>query len=77
MDFVNKLEVAQKELNETRYWVDLLLATDSLTGSEHKSMIDNADEVMRLVTSSIKTRKAHLEQEKKKPLVMRLLALFF
>ncbi len=77
LDFINKLEVAQKELNETRYWVDLLLATDYLTGSEHKSMIDDTDEVMRLATSSIKTRKAHLEQEKKKPIVMRLLVLFF
>ena len=56
LDFINKLEVAQKELNETRYWVDLLLATDYLTGSEHKSMIDDTDEVMRLATSSIKTR---------------------
>ncbi len=64
-DFINKLEVAQKELNETRYWIELLNATEYLTESEKNSILDDVDEVMRLVTKSIKTRKANLEANKK------------
>ena len=64
-DFINKLEVAQKELNETRYWIELLFATDYLLESEKVSILNDVDEVMRLTTSSIKTRKANLESSKK------------
>jgi four helix bundle protein len=64
-DFINKLEVAQKELNETRYWIELLFATDYLTESEKISILNDVDEVMRLTTSSIKTRKSNLESRKK------------
>ncbi|MBC7777083.1 MAG: four helix bundle protein [Phycisphaerae bacterium] len=64
-DFINKLEVAQKELNETRYWIELLYATDYLTEGEKISILNDVDEVMRLTTSSIKTRKANLESNKK------------
>ena len=64
-DFVNKLEIAQKELNETRYWIELLNATDYLTEAEKISILNDVDEVMRLTTSSIKTRKTNLESNKK------------
>ena len=64
-DFVHKLGVAQKELNETRYWLDLLFASEYINKTEHDSMIKDTDEVMRLVTSSIKTRKQNLANEKK------------
>lgn len=60
-DFINKLEVAQKELNETRYWIELLHATDYLTVAEKQSILNDVDEVMKLTTKSIKTRKANLE----------------
>ncbi len=64
-DFINKLEIAQKELNETRYWIELLNATDYLTEAEKISILNDVDEVMRLTTSSIKTRKTNLESNKK------------
>lgn len=65
-DFVHKLGVAQKELNETRYWLDLLFASEYINKTEHDSMMNDTDEVMRLVSSSIKTRKRNLANEKKK-----------
>ncbi len=64
-DFISKLEIAQKELNETRYWIELLFASDYLSEAEKNSILNDVDEVMRLTTSSIKTRKANLESSKK------------
>ena len=69
IDFVHKLGIAQKELNETRYWLDLLLASDYINSQEYKSIMNDADEVMRLVTSSIKTRKKNIENEKRQQIM--------
>jgi len=30
-DFIHKLSIAQKEINETIYWLDLLKATDYIS----------------------------------------------
>lgn len=59
-DFINKLEIAQKELNETRYWVELLFFCDYLTESEQTSILNDVDEVMKITTKSIKTKKTNL-----------------
>ena len=63
-DFINKLEIAQKELNETNYWLELLHITHFLTETEFNSIVDSVNEVMRLTTSSIKTRKSNLKAQK-------------
>lgn len=62
-DFIHKLGIAQKELNETRYWIDLLYAADFIQESEFRSVMEDVDEVMRLLTSSIKTRKQNLKKQ--------------
>jgi four helix bundle protein len=56
-DFISKLAIAQKEMNECMYWLDLLLAGEYLDAKEHQSMFQDADEVMRLLTSILKTAK--------------------
>jgi four helix bundle protein len=40
MDFIHKLSIAQKEVSETQYWLELLSATDYLNLIEYAS-IDN------------------------------------
>ena len=37
-DFIHKLAIAQKEVNETSYWIQLLEKTDYLTSQEYQSM---------------------------------------
>jgi four helix bundle protein len=57
-DFIHKLGVAQKEINETIYWLELLRATDYLGELEFKSINQNAVEIIRLLTSIIKSTKS-------------------
>ena len=59
-DFVHKLAIAQKEINETCYWLDLLAATDYLTATEATSLQRDATELLKILTSSLKTAKATL-----------------
>ncbi len=59
-DFVHKLAIAQKEINETIYWLELLQATAYLTEQQFESINKDAIELIKLLTSSIKTTKSRL-----------------
>lgn len=59
-DFINKLSVAQKEINETIYWLELLQATDYMDKKQFESLNTDAIELIKLITSSIKTAKKSL-----------------
>lgn len=56
-DFVHKLSIAQKEINETIYWLELLKETNYLTNEQFESINNDAVEVIKLITSIIKTTK--------------------
>lgn len=56
-DFIHKLAIAQKEINETLYWLELLSRTDYITPKEYDSIRTDATEVIKLLTSILKTTK--------------------
>ncbi len=59
-DFIHKLSVGQKETAETQFWLELLYETDYISEEEFKSLYANTVEVMRLIRSSILTKKRNL-----------------
>jgi four helix bundle protein len=56
-DFIHKLAIAQKEINETIYWLELLKETEYLFPDEFESINNDAVEIIKLITGSIKTAK--------------------
>ena len=52
-DLVHKLSIAQKECNETMYWLELLRATDYISCEQYDSLYNNAKELMRILSASI------------------------
>lgn len=54
-DFVSKLSIARKEARETDYWLRLLHDADYLDAAGFASLRQDLDEILRLLTSSIKT----------------------
>ncbi len=62
LDFIHKLSIAQKETAEVMYWLELLQATNYLNQPEFESMKSDAQEIMRLLRSSILTRKQNLKK---------------
>lgn len=57
-DFINKNSVALKEAAETLYWLDLLIETKLFVGLEATdSLKADCEELIRILTSSIKTAK--------------------
>ena len=59
-DFIHKLAIAQKEINEALYWLELLTSTDYLTSTQARSIHNDAVELLKILISSIKTAKSSL-----------------
>lgn len=61
IDFKHKMGIAQKEINESIYWLELLKETDYLTKEQFESINADAIEIIKLITSIIKTTKANIK----------------
>ncbi|MET4083789.1 four helix bundle protein [Pedobacter sp. UYP30] len=59
-DFVHKMSIAQKEINESIYWLELLKETEYLNSDQFLSLNNNAVELIKLITTIIKTTKANM-----------------
>ncbi len=59
-DFTHKLAIAQKEINESIYWLELLKETNYLTATEFESIHQDAVEVIKLITAIIKSTRSNL-----------------
>ena len=60
IDFIHKLAISQKEANETLYWLELLSKTQYLSLSQFESLYQDGEELLKLITSIIKTTKLNI-----------------
>jgi len=60
LDFKHKMAIAQKEINETIYWLELLQATNYLNNEQFESVNTDAVELIKLITSIIITSKTNI-----------------
>jgi len=56
-DFIHKLSIAQKEANETEYWIELLYQSGYIDKNQYESIFQDVTEIRKLLTSIIKTSK--------------------
>jgi len=61
-DFIHKLSVANKEANETHYWLRLLRDSEIVTEKEISTLLKDCEELIKLLTSIIKTTKTNLKK---------------
>ena len=72
-DFVHKMGVAQKEIAETIYWLDLLYATEYLNESEYESIYRDSEEILKMVRSAILTKKRKMAIKTSATLILLIL----
>jgi four helix bundle protein len=60
LDFINKLSIALKEASETEYWLDLLHDSQYIDDKSFESIHIENIEIIKLLTSIIKTTKSTL-----------------
>lgn len=58
-DFISKQNIALKEADEACYWLELLHETDFITDNEFENIYAEANEIVKLLVSIIKTAKAN------------------
>jgi four helix bundle protein len=61
-DAVQKMTTAKKEINETIYWLELLKSSEYMTLELFNSLNKDAVEILKMITSSIKTAKSTINQ---------------
>lgn len=60
LDFVHRYAIAQKECNESIYWIKLLFHTNYITREDYEETTGKAIELIRIITASIKTAKKNV-----------------
>ena len=64
-DFISKMNIALKEAGESDYWIEILYSADYLTEMEYKSLKNDNDELIKLLSSIIKTTKENTPKSPK------------
>ncbi|MCB0514742.1 MAG: four helix bundle protein [Chitinophagales bacterium] len=59
-DFIHKMSIAQKEINESIYWLELLSETEIIAKKEFDSINEDAIVIIKLITAIIKSTKQNL-----------------
>jgi len=62
MDFINKLNIALKEANETEYWLELLHESDIINDKQFDSIYNDCGKLVATLTKIIKTTKTAAEK---------------
>ena len=58
-DFVAKLKISEGEADETLYWLQLLVNSGIMKQSKLQALIDEANELVAILTASTKTSSQH------------------
>ena len=61
-DFIHKLKIAMKELSETRVWLKIISEADYVPKSKLEGLIGEAEELARILSSSIITARGALSR---------------
>jgi len=56
-DFLNKLMIALKETNETKYWITLLYHSQYITEKMYQSLLPEVESLLKILIASTKTTK--------------------
>ena len=58
-DFINKMNIALKEADESQYWLELLHESSYLIDSEFESLNDDISKILGTLTKIIKSSKSN------------------
>ena len=67
MDLVHKLAIAQKECDESIYWMELLVQSNYISKEAFESVSAEAEQVLKMIKSAILTTKRNIATKKNNP----------
>ncbi|MFA5046132.1 MAG: four helix bundle protein [Paludibacter sp.] len=63
-DFLNKLKMVEEELDETLYWLELIVESGLIKEDLLKDLMTENHELLKIIVSSITTMKKKLNSDK-------------
>jgi four helix bundle protein len=57
-EIISKLEGALQELDETLYWLELIVESELVTGRRLQPLMQEANEIIAIIVTSVKTIKS-------------------
>jgi four helix bundle protein len=54
-DFISKMTTVEEEADETLLWLEWLVSTETVTVAAAAALIDEADQIVRIVVASVNT----------------------
>ena len=65
-DFLNKLKMVEEELDETIYWLELIIQSELIKENLLKDLIKENNELFKIIVSSITTMKKKINSKNDK-----------
>lgn len=63
LDFIHKYAISRKEARESRYWLRLARDTGKIPPERMKDLLDEAEQIVSILTATVKTARKNYEQE--------------
>jgi len=57
-EFLSKIEVAQQELDETTYWLELIIEAQLMPSSRLTELVDESDQLQRVLSTIARKRRS-------------------
>ncbi len=57
LDFISKMGIVEEEIDETMYWLELLIEAGVMTPDSLDELMKEADELLAIIVTSIRTAK--------------------
>ena len=58
-EYLSKMGIVEEEVDESSYWLELLVEAGIVPASRVESLVGEADEIVRIVVAAIKSAKQH------------------
>ena len=65
-DFLNKLKMVEEELDETLYWLELIIYSELIKEDLLKDLVKENNELLKIIVSSITTMKKKINSKNDK-----------
>ena len=62
-DFISKMGTVEEEADESIYWMELLIESGLISKDEVGELLDEADQIVAITVSSIKTARARKKRQ--------------
>lgn len=62
-DFLNKLKMVEEELDETLYWLELIVESDLIKANLLEDLMKENEELFKIIVSSITTVKKNIKSK--------------